>query len=207
MGRIEVFKSELIKAGVLEQEGSHHEFTNGEHGRKLEFECVDKRSSLFKRWVEVCATDIRDRYGDDVFGVVGVANGTNRLALPIAQALGDAVLPFRTRKISHNKAVLDEVSVPMIKYAAGGLLVVVEDVGTTGGTVLTVVEDIRSKEIDGINVAAQITWQRQPELHALENAGIPYSALINEQLPTYRPEECLASGYCAQGWGLVPYPR
>jgi hypothetical protein len=43
-------------------------------------------------------------------------------------------------------------------------------------------------------------------LEKLDEAGIPYRAIIDEPLPTFTPDACetVEAGFCYRGWDFIP---
>jgi orotate phosphoribosyltransferase len=84
------------------------------------------------------------------------------------------------------------------------LVVVFEDVGTTGSNSVQVARG--ALEAGALAVEVVTTWKRQPALGRLDEAGIPYRAIIDEVLPTYSPLECQTdpNGFHARGWDFIP---
>ena len=204
MPNIEEFKQHVIDAGVLDAEGIHHEFVSGSHGRKLDFDIIETGSPLYEEWIDVTSDFIADNFPDLPAIIIGVANGTNRVALDTARRLGDGVTGFVSEKDPKNSKVIrlgDETS-KRIQAIRPELVVVVEDVGTTGGSSVQVARN--ALEAGAKEVEVFTTWQRRPQLERLIELGVPYRAIIKEILPTYDPDECRESGFCSQGWQLIP---
>ena len=204
MTTINTFKQHLLEGGVFDVEGTHHEFANGGHGRKLDFDVIPSDSSLYEEWVRVNAYAIT-KQNLPVLAVLGVANGTNRLAHDIGLRLG--VKSLQTEKVSSRSVRLTEASRQWLinKVGENGLVIAVEDVGTTGGTALTALEDVL--RVGAFAVEGLFTWQRTSSLSAFDAAKLAYRAVIHEPLDTYDPAVCTAEGYCAQGWVLIPHLR
>lgn len=73
------------------------------------------------------------------------------------------------------------------KLIPGKKILVVEDILTTGGTVLKLVNLVRS--LNGIVVAVSAICNRGG-ITAADIGGAPLTSLVNVELKTYRPEEC-----------------
>lgn len=201
MREAELFKQHILERGILDPVGIHHEFASGMHGRKLDFDLIPDDDPLYAEWVALNVQAIR-MSGSLALAVVGVANGTNRLARDVGSALG--IEGLATRKVSSREVRLTpEAHSWLAEHALEGTVVILEDVGTTGGTARTGVMDIQATGID--RVEGLFTWQRADSLPAFEAAGIPYSSIIHEPLPTLAPEACRAEGYCAQGWQFITH--
>ncbi|HJQ08158.1 MAG TPA: hypothetical protein VJ836_01600 [Candidatus Saccharimonadales bacterium] len=195
------FKQHLLEEGVLDPEGVHHECAYGAHGRKLDFDRIPTKAPLFREWVDVNAAAIRQRHPKLPQAVLGVADGANRLSRHVAHELG--VVALFTHKVSAREVELTTTSRSRLLRLQEGLVVVLKDVCTTGGTAYTAVRSLREAVAREVAAEGQFTWNRQGELRAFADAGIPYTAIIDESLPTYTPEQCQTQGYCAQGWQLI----
>ncbi|CAN5441887.1 hypothetical protein BH10PAT3_BH10PAT3_1270 [soil metagenome] len=206
MANIEVFKAGILGASVLDPEGTHHEFVSGKHGQKLDFDVIPTGSLLYNEWVEVNVDFITDRH-DEAEIIMGVANGTNRLALDVAARFKGRKLGLVSEKDPENSKILRLGSLArrVIKSFEPELVVVVEDVGTTGSNSVQVAEACLDAGAKDVIVVP--TWMRQPRLDRLEDADILYDPIINETLATYTPDECRATGFCAQGWEYIPRPK
>lgn len=204
MVRKSIFRERILESGILDPEGIHHEFANSGHGQKLDFDLISDASFLYAEWVELNSQSIR-KWGRSVLAVVGVANGTNRLARDVGASL--EVESLYTHKVSPREVRLTADSQKFLLEHAneGGLVIALEDVGTTGGTALTAIKSIR--EAGQFETEGQFTWQRTDGLAAFDEAGIPYTSIIHEPLPTYSPKQCTKEGYCSEGWQLIPHTR
>lgn len=202
---IDEFKKNLEKE-VLDPKGTHHEFVSGMHGRKLDFDVIQKDSNLFREWVKVVAQYINDNYGDVPRGklaLLSVANGTNRLVEPVAKELGGGVAVLLTGKISPKAVKLTDGSANKLKKLDPDLVIAIEDVGTKGTTSASAVVSARengAKKAEALN-----TWQRRSQLEELEAIGATYHSIIHENLPTYEPEECKTNGYCSKSWKFIKH--
>lgn len=195
------FRDRLIEGGVLDQEGVHHEFAYGTHGRKLDFGLITPGHPLYGEWVGANIRALRDRPRLPA-AVLGIANGTNQLAEDIAEELG--IVPLLTRKVSPRTVeVTDESLLELSALDPSAEITAIEDVGTSGGTTLTGIQSLQAAGFEHID--ALVTWQRTETLTALAAADIMSHSIIYEPLPTYEPEHCAAIGYCALGWELIPH--
>lgn len=201
MTRQETFKARL-EQHILDPAGTHHEFAYGTHGQKLDFDLIDRESSLYRQWVDTTAVQVKSIYPRLPFAVLGIANGTNRLAEDVATTLGIAAL--YTHKVSPREVALTEASRILLSGAPQPDVLGLEDVGTSGGTAHSGLRSAKEANAAS-NVAVLFTWQRQAILEVFTSSDIPYHAVIHEPLPTYAPEQCLTEGFCAQGWELIPH--
>jgi orotate phosphoribosyltransferase len=205
---VETFRRNIIDCGyVLDPEGIHHEFASGMHGRKQDFDSIDENDPLYSEWIDVAADFIREQFPHLPQVIIGVAKGANRTALDTARRFEGEILGLTSIKDPNNpkKLYLTSMAGQVIEALKPELVVVHEDVGTTGlnsGQVATACRDAGAQ-----NVEVVITWMRRPVLERLEEAGIPYRAIIDEELPTYVPEDCQDHGYCSKGWELIGHSK
>lgn len=193
---------------VVDPEGvRHHEFVSGNHGRKLDYDKIKTGTDLYIDWVALYARTILELYPHrKPDALVGIANGANRLSLNIAHLLGGGVLGLTTEKVDAKTVKLDDNAREAVASGAVKYAVTVEDVGTTGGTTLTALMDLR--EVGVLRVESTNGHQRNASLPRLDDARVPYEAMIlDTSLPTFTPEKCEAEGYCAQGVLLIPHAR
>lgn len=204
MADVETFRTNLIESGiVLDPEGTHHEFVSGMHGRKLDFDNIEERDPLYSEWTEVAAGFIEDEFPRLPEVIIGVANGTNRTALDTARRFNGDVLGLTSFKNPQNSKDLYLTSLArrVMKGIKPELVVVLEDVGTTGSNSVRVAAACRDAGAQKVEVVT--TWKRRPVLERLEEADIPYRAIIDEELPTYSPEDCQDHGFCSEGWEFI----
>jgi orotate phosphoribosyltransferase len=196
-------KENLMSEGILDPEGTHHEFVSGMHGRKLDFDKIDDESELYQQWIDVAAGHIEQNFPKLPEVILGVANGTNRVALDVARKFDGRVLGAVSEKDERNskKLYLSEMAGKLITAMKPEFVVVIEDVGTTGSNSVQVARQALAHGAE--NVEALTTWQRRPNLERLEQVGINYSSIINTELETYSPDDCEAPGFCAQNWNLI----
>lgn len=206
MADIETFRNHIIESEVrvMDPEGVHHEFSAGGHGQKLDFDNIPTGSELYNEWVQTAADYIHEEYDELPDVILGVANGTNRVALDVARKFDGAVFGAVSGKSPENskKLYLPKSTLRLIGGMVPKFVLVLEDVGTTGSNSVQVAEQARATGAKHVEVLD--TWQRRPQLERLDEAGIAYRAIINEPLTTYSPEECRESGFCAQGWEFIP---
>lgn len=203
---VEGFKNRLINSGyVLDPEGTHHEFASGMHGQKLDFDNIASGDPLYPEWVDATVTFLEEEYSPLPEVLIGVANGTNRLSLDVARHFGGYMLGLVSAKDTENnkKLYLPEDTKEALKRAQPGLAVVLEDVGTTGSNSVQVAV-AAAGYVPTVEVLT--TWQRRSSLERLVAENIPYSAIINDPLPTFSPEACQTdpNGFCARGWDFIP---
>lgn len=197
------FKQKIIDSGIVDGEGIHHVFSSGLHGQKIDFDLIEDDSELYSKWVELTAEFIKQNYDNLPSAVVGVANGTNRLAVSVAEALGGNVTALVTVKPegSRNQPILTDESLSQIKELKPESALILEDVGTTGTNSSSVYRSLKQAGVENAEVLH--SWQRNDSLLHLDNEGGEYKAVIKDVLTNYTPEECKKSGFCSKGWKLL----
>ncbi|HEX5797660.1 MAG TPA: hypothetical protein VFX86_04705 [Candidatus Saccharimonadales bacterium] len=198
MAEVEEFKQKILSSGILDKEGVHHVFSQGLHGRKIDFDLIPDGSELFQKWVDITAGFIQTNYPRLPETVIGVANGTNRLAMAVAAKLGVKGLDTVKPEGSRNQPILTEESARQLKKLNPKLIVILEDVGTRGTNSSSVARSVHKLGFDNLEVIN--TWQRSETLLLLDEMNVPYKALIKEVLPSYHLENC---EYCKKGWQLL----
>jgi len=97
---------------------------------------------------------------------------------------------------------LDRNSKKYIKTTDISSGLVIEDVGTTGSTVWSLMQQLR--EINRIgHVEAMNLFQRSESLPYLEENRVPYNSVIFEPMVNYSPAQCAISGFCSRGIELI----
>lgn len=208
MANVEVFKHNLIDAGIVDPNGVHHEFVSGLHGQKIDFDSVPDESDLFQEWVAVFGDAIDLRYPAQDYPkivVMSVANGTNRVVDPIAERLGPRATAIQTVKVSAKAVELTPEAIEKLLRADPDMVVAAEDVGTKGTTSASAV--VSARKVWNGPIEAMNTWQRRPELEELIGIGATYSSIIFEPMPSLTPEQCLSTGFCAQGWQFIEHAK
>ena len=200
------FREDLLAYGVLQNDGQHQEFREGMHGQKLDFDVIERDSPLYREWVGINMAFIAEQFVPAPEVVLGVANGTNRLALDVACNFDGNLIGLKTAKDSedHRSIYLPDFSRKVMRALRPELVVVLEDVGTTGSSSVQAAEAALDNGAQHVEVV--VTWQRRSQLEKLQAAEIPYRSIIFEPLPTFEPADCASNpdGFCARGWELVP---
>ena len=208
---IDALKHRLLNdpLGVLDQDGVHHEFVTGVHGQKLDFDKIKTHSDFYIQWVCVYARAVRAIYADAELpdAIVGIANGANRLAHSISAFLGDRVISLETEKIDDKSVRLTFDSIEKIENNKIDSILIIEDVGTSGSTVATAVDDLLKHGIS--NIAAINFWQCTKTLQKLDKMGIGYYAAIDDVLPTFEPDKCKTdpNGFCKREFVFIPHGK
>lgn len=188
---------------VLDPTTQHHEFKSGMHGRKLDFDRVERGTDFYKQWINTYVFWVREVYRYAMPEVlVGVANGANRLAEDMAPLLG--VCAVKTEKTSNGLVVFPDKAKEEVQEKTKKRFLVIEDVGTTGSTTATVVDQLGDLGVSNVDIAH--TWIRTQTLPALDERDRNYTTMIHEPLETFSPEDCLAlpEGFCHKEVLLIP---
>jgi adenine/guanine phosphoribosyltransferase-like PRPP-binding protein len=195
--------------GVLDNVNlSHHEFSSGLHGLKLDFDKVPTYSDLYMNWTSLMYRAIVETYADEEErpdALVGVANGANRLARHIAPKFGLKATSLETEKdkeLSTIKLNLDGLR-KVRRFNRPRFALVIDDVGTTGGSASKVAEQLLDEGVE--RVEAFFGWIRNPELTSLNFIDVVYNGLVRYDLPSLSPEVCEDYGYCSDGVPLIEY--
>ncbi len=195
-------------AGIVDEGEIHSEFSQTPplHGQKVNVDALKKGSKEFCDTVYTTASQLHAIYGSVMLEntvLVSTANGANRFLQPISQQLG--ITGFETVKVAPGVAHLDTDAYKQIHTLSPELVVVLDDVGSTGATTTRPVEDARCAGAECVEVLYM--WQRVPVLPRLEELNVGYRAIINTPMPTYTQQECatLPQGFCSREWDVVPY--
>ena len=207
---LQTFEEELLapETRVYDPIGVHHEFNQTLHGRKVDMDEVVEGTPLYERWIYHKSKFVSSLYRTEILKgtvLLGIADGSNRVARDVAAELGDGVKALETKKISKGHVELTEEAIQELQSINPLLAVAIEDVGTRGTTSVTGVVSInqnRNPNLEGAEVVHSLL-RGVPEWLAALN--IAYYAMIDRKMRDYTAEECQASGYCAQGWKLVPH--
>ncbi len=206
MAGISAIKFREDLESIIDSPGVHHEFSRGMHGRKIDFDKISDESQLYQDWLAITEGTLRERYSPLPEVIVGVANGTNRVSRDLARRLGIVGLETYKPEKDPRTILLSMHAMNIIRAMRLRRLVVIEDVGTTGSNSVQPALAARD-QLHVPDVSVLLTWQRRSHLELLDGADIPYGAIINDEQPTYSPEECASDGYCAAGWQLIPHSR
>jgi phosphoribosylpyrophosphate synthetase len=205
MTNAEKFWSEIEVAGnVMDPPRVHTEFVDGMHGQKVDFDGIKETDPLYHKWVGVNVDAIKAMCDPLPEVIIGVANGTNRLAHSVASKLEGQSLALETYKDPNDfkKVYLTNLARTALSGINPELAVIVEDVGTTGSTSVQVAR--QALDAGAWHVLVINTLQRREQLEKLKKAGVPHHAIIKKILPTFTPEDCnnLPEGFCHRGWEL-----
>ncbi len=196
------FLASLVSSETFDSEGVHHEFNQGLHGKKIDFDKIANGTPLFYEWVELVAEALQN-YPQLPGALVGVANGTNRIVAAVSRKLGNKPLVLETVKDKRSGPILTQESRKIIQTEKPAFIVIVEDVGSRGTNSLSVTRSLQ--EVGATRIEVLNTLQRSQELELLRASGVPYKSILKYVLPTYTANECKKLGYCSRGWKLIPY--
>lgn len=194
---------------IVDPEGVHHEFNQGLHGEKADFDRIDRGSALYSDWVQINAEFHRTLYRPILLGkavLIGVANGTNDVARDTAEMLGIGDRVLVTEK-DEKKPALTVGAIGQLEEFDPEIAIINEDVLTRGTNTISVVGSVhthRNPSLKRIEVVG--TLQRGIPERLVEN-GVVYHSLITRLQRDFTAEQCVIDpqGYCARGWELVPY--
>ena len=207
--QIDQYWGALLDAGLIETE-RHHEFRDGLHGYKADFEAVaPPGSDLFNEGVGLLAEYVTDKqhYLSPPDTVIGVANGANQLALALAEELGSKVSGLQTVKNRDDPSMLEFpfFSERRLGFSSSRFALVIDDIGTSGSSTAQVAQ--LCKGLDVPRVEALYLLQRSTSLQNLGRIGVSYQALIKYPMDNLTPDECYEVGPCSVGVELVEHPN
>jgi hypothetical protein len=206
--RLQTFEDRIFSdPDIFDPKGVHHVFSQGLHGRKIDLDKIKPGTELYDELVYLTVRYTVSSYLDDLpDAVVGIANGTNKLAKDVSDEIGGGTLYLDTFK-HEGLPRLTADSVRKVRRHEPVFAVEVEDVGTTGRNSLPPALQLRQLGVERVEVVH--TVQRSETLPMLDAAGVAYSALIKRLEPSYDAQECLSNpeGFCAQGWKTIPYKK
>ncbi len=197
------FLASLVSSETFDPEGVHHEFNQGLHGKKIDFDKISAGTPLFSEWVELVAESLKQNYPVLPDVLVGVANGTNRIVAAVSRKLDNKPLALETVKSKRSGPILTQKARKIINLAQPAFIVIVEDVGSRGTNSLSVFRSI--KEMAQARIEVLNTLQRSQELELLKANNVFYSSVLTYVLPTYTAAECKKLGYCRDKWKLISY--
>ncbi len=208
---LETFQERLFlsETGVFDPEGVHHEFCQGLHGPKVDLDNVEEGTDLYAEWVERKAEFITGKYPRELLArtaLVGVANGTNRIARDVAETISGAAA-VETVKNGDGLPVLNEEAVEQLQSTDPLIALVLEDVFTRGTNSSSVVASVMKHRPQRLQRVEAIATVQRGIPERLVVLGVPYFALIKKLMKDYMPDECRRRAYCAYGWELIPYAR
>ncbi len=198
--RIDAFEVHLEQGGIIGDESQriHQEFKKGQHGIKVDFghAAIAEGTALFSEWVDVTHDYIEGEYRQLPDGLVRVDSGTNALVGAVIKKFGTHVLDIATEK--KPDIGLTHAARKIITHERPNFLLVLDDVGTTGSTTRSVVDQIERLGVPRVEVLYAL--QRTVSLPYL--ARVAVQSMIRRPMPTYEPEQCR---YCHEGYELIEY--
>jgi len=207
--RIGEFRGHLLDEGIRDPAGTHHEFSQGMHGLKWDFDDIPDDSELFHEWVGISADFIVDNYEILPNVLLAIANGTNRVVRPVTEILGGGVIALETEKKPGSKS---EIIIPpkarlIIAKLINPFVLKIDDVGTTGASIASAGLKVR-KINPSAHLEALVTLKRSLTLPHLDKIDVPYKSIIDEPEEDYTKEDCEDHGYCAdENQTLIPYKK
>ena len=204
---IETFKRSIESSGAIDPVGVHHEFREGAHGRKIDFDAVNDSTELLKEWASEVAQYIASNYQPLPQLIVSVANGANKvvpmIAAGVAGLTGESLEYILTNKLDGSLQISKEDKIRAESLRSAKALVI-DDVGTTGSNSVSVCHLLMDLGVKDVEVL--YTWQRTEALTRLADTKIPHRSMIVDytSVQTYDPNNCQ---HCHDGWALIPYKR
>lgn len=211
--RVATFHEQLFapETGAYDPEGIHHEFSQGLHGRKVDCDKIKEDTPLYEDWIGLEADLVWQSLPKRTLGrvvLIGIANGTNRIARDTANALG-CVSYVETYKNEHGKPELTTEAIEQLASINPAHIRFTEDVFSRGTNVMWALASLRTHWPSNlVDIEAFSLFERgRPEW--LLSIGLKYHSLIREHLPTFQPDECKtdSNGFCSKEWELIPYKR
>lgn len=207
---LDLFAEHLFvpESGVYDPVGIHHEFNQGLHGRKIDCDKILEGTPLYDELIKNEAQFIRGLYSPKLLGravLIGVANGTNRIARDTALELDCGVVAIETEKLQGQKPTLTAEAVKLLLELQPNLAIITEDLGTRGTNSAAVVGSVYGVKSPGLTDIEVVNTVQRGILEWLLENGVVYHSMITRLTKDYTPEQCVQKGYCAQGWELVPY--
>ncbi len=144
---------------------------------------------------QVCRAMAEPFAKDGIEAVVAPALGgivlSQWVAHHLSEMTGKEVLAIYTEKTAGKDQILTR---GYDKLVAGKKILIVEDILTTGGSVIKVVNTV--KKVGAEVVAVSVMINRNPSVVTSEVVGAPLTALASLTLPAYDEDEC---PMCKQG--------
>lgn len=199
----------LQSAEVYNPHGPHHEFKDGGHGYKVDMEQIPPGSELFVDLVDTSANLIYERLGRIPSVIISVANGGHQWADAIGDKFGDDVKVLHTEKNGHGQAVLGFLSRCALRHAEPEELLIVDDLGTTGASIMPVYKQVNFGSKLRYRIPHQSVFYvatRKPYLTYLKRNMVPYDTAVNLDVPTFSNEGSCDSepeGLCHKGVELI----
>lgn len=166
---------ELLKAEGAILEG-HFKLTSGLHSsRYIEKVRVLQNPATAKLLCDQMARLVSTHIPD---AIVGPAYGGIALAFEIASILGTSF--FFTQRVDGKMSVRGGFNLSAIRE-----VVIVEDIVTTGGSVLEVIDCLKDK---GIQVTAVVALVDRSAGRV--DFGVPFYKLLTMEIPVFDPENC-----------------
>lgn len=206
------YRDQLLEAGIKDN-GCHHEFKDGLHGRKLDFGIVfsDRYSVLYQDGLELKAQAIANLSMSKEVGIVSVADGTITHTKDLVEVLNDDysstlhATALHTEKIEHDDMTelrLTPEAVSVLQAFEFREIYFNDDVGTSGSSLILPARYARKLGVT--RIVGVYDWIRSPNLEYLDVADIPYVGIIEEPMANHKPDDC---PLCRIGVPLIPHKR
>lgn len=195
--------------GVVDPVTQHHIFASGMHGRKCDLDQIPDNDELLYDITQASVAKMSAIYTKLPDMIITVANGGNRFADPLNHFLGSKVSVRKTQKNPHDSKdiLLNVRTEKALQRTYPELVVVFDDLGTTGSVAATVVNTIERLNVPELQIEVFTPVYRRDHLERLEEIDVAHNGLIRitDDLPTYTKTECRAEHYCKQGQRPIPH--
>jgi len=179
---LEIFKK---RGGYIT--GSHIVYTSGKHG-----EAYLNKDAIYPHTNEISQVcfEIAKRYKEKEIEVVAApALGgiilSQWTAYHLSKMTGKEVLGIYTEKTPDKNQVFTR---GYGKLVYGKKVLVVEDITTTGGSVIKVISSVKSAE--GIVIGVCVLANRDPENINSNTIGVPFQSITEIKLNAWEEKEC-----------------
>lgn len=190
----ELLKRDLFDyPGVIDPEDVFHVFASGMIGRKCDLDQLPADSLLFRGITEASIGRIKELYPKPPDIILTVANGGNRFVPILQEHLHRTTSVQETKKNPSNSDILlSERAKEALQRRNPELVVIFDDLGTTGSTAAKVADKVMSLNVS-LRLEVFTPVYRQDRLERLEERDIAYHGLIRitDDLPTYTEKKWL----------------
>ncbi len=211
--RAAAFHEQLLapETDVYDSDGTHSEFNQGLHGRKVDCDNIAEGTKLYEDWIGLSADLVWQSLPKRTLGkvvLIGIANGTNRIARDTADMLG-CVTALETYKNEEGRPELTPEAIEILKGLNPAHARFLEDVSSRGTNVMWATASLHTNRPSSLeDIEAHALFERGVPVW-LASIGLKYRAIIRHHMLDFEPDQCKTRpmGYCANNWELKPYKR
>ena len=198
----------LAVPGFVQADKVHSEFADGDHGQKLDAGVILPGMPEYEDWIDTTANHIAENCDPVPTALMSVANGTSFVIFDVIEKLQSRkppinLLPLVTRK-EEKKVFLTQNTIKLIDENQPDVLIF-DDIGTRGSTTAKLA--LEALKLGAKRVRVLYTMLRRQNLERLDKHEIGYDSVIpgdvEEQFPTYTPNDCKKIGLCLERWELL----